>query len=53
MDWEWNGRTWTAYLDRGHRAENFDGHIAHTQVDGYGFMQDLISLTSDGMDDLS
>ena len=51
MNGEWNGRKWPAYLERGHRAENFDGHIAYTRMDGYGVIKDLISWTSDAMDD--
>ena len=51
MDWEWNGRKWPAYLERGHCAENFDGHIAYTRMDGYGIRKDLILWTSDAMDD--
>ena len=48
---KWNGRKWPACLERGHRAENFDGHIAYTRMDGYGVIKDLISWTSDAMDD--
>ena len=44
---------WPANVERGHRAENFDGHIAYTRVDGYVVMKDLVSWTSDGMDDSS
>ena len=51
MNGEWNGRKWPAYLERGHRAENFDGHIAYTRMDGYEVIKDLISWTSDAMDD--
>ena len=51
MTGEGNGRKWPAYLERVYCAENFDGHIAHTRMDGYGVMKDLISWTSDAMDD--
>ena len=53
MDWEWNGREWPIYLERGHHTEDFDGHIACTLVDGYGVMKDFISWTQDGMEDSS
>ena len=49
MVWEWNGREWTSYLERGNRPENFDGHIAYVRVDGYEVMKDLMPWTSNGI----
>ena len=49
IDWEWNGREWTSYLERGNRAANFDGHIAYVRVDGSEVMKNWMPWRSNGI----